>query len=390
MTNTPLLIDPVEFAKALIRCPSVTPEDHGALDVLHHALAEMGFTCHRQSFAREGLPEVDNLYARLGTTAPNFCYAGHTDVVPPGDETQWQVPPFAPEVKDGQLWGRGASDMKGSIAAFVSALSAFLSSHQPKGSISLLITGDEEGVAINGTKAMLEWLVTQGEKIDHCVVGEPTNPKAMGDMVKVGRRGSCNCVITVKGAQGHVAYPHQADNPLPKLLKLLNAVTATPLDDGYERFQPSNLVLTWITSPPLAENVIPGEAMARFNVRFNPNWTGKTLVAELQKRLQSVGDDIEFEFVHRVSGEAFLTTDTAFTELVAVAIEAETGRRPDLSTSGGTSDARFIRTMAPVAEFGLVGETMHKVDERVDVADIYLLAKIYQRILQDYFSGVLK
>ena len=379
-------IDPIDFATALIRCPSITPQDNGALEVVEVALRDLGFTCQRQSFDFEGLPKVANLYARLGTKGPNFCYAGHTDVVPPGDEALWHVPPFEPVIKDGELWGRGAADMKGSIACFISALSDYLATNQPNGSISLLITGDEEGMAINGTRAMLDWLSEQGETIDHCLVGEPTNPNEMGEMMKIGRRGSCNCLLTITGTQGHVAYPHLGENAVPKLLHLLDALTQKPLDDGFERFQPSNLELTALGSPELGTNVIPGTASARFNVRFNPNWTGETLIEELERRLEQAGNDITYKLEARVSGEAFLTTDETFTALIAKAVKTETGRDPELSTSGGTSDARFIRFVAPVAEFGLVGATMHKVNERVPVADILTLTKIYTSILHSYFG----
>lgn len=389
--NTPDLTptsDPAALAAALIRCRSVTPTEGGALDLLQRWLEPLGFTCHRVTFAEQGFPPVDNLYARLGTRAPHFCFAGHTDVVPTGDEAQWSSPPFDADIANGVLTGRGAADMKGAIAAFLAAAARLAGKDQLSGSISLLITGDEEGAAINGTRQLVPWLTAQGETIDHCLVGEPSNPAAMGDMIKVGRRGSYNAQLTVHGRQGHVAYPHRADNPAPKLMTLLRALTESPLDEGYERFQPSNLEITSLTTPGLAENVIPGEASARFNVRFNPTWTGDSLDAHLRERLAAVaGDDIDWQLDARTSGESFLTTDSGFTGLVADCVESHTGRRPELSTSGGTSDARFIKDLCPVAEFGLVGATMHQIDEQVATADIALLADIYETILTRYFAG---
>ncbi|NHK28425.1 succinyl-diaminopimelate desuccinylase [Parvularcula flava] len=383
--------DPVALAAELIRCPSVTPVEGGALDLIQRWLEPLGFACERLIFADEGLPPVDNLYARLGAGAPHFCFAGHTDVVPAGSEEAWSVPPFQPAVVDGMLTGRGAADMKGAIAAFLAAMARYVDDAKFKGSISLLITGDEEGMAINGTRKLVTWLQEKGETIDHCIVGEPSNPDTMGDMIKVGRRGSFNAQLTVHGIQGHVAYPHRADNPVPKLNALLAALTGEPLDDGYERFQPSNLEVTALSTPPLAENVIPGEAGARFNVRFNPNWTGASLEAHLRERLEKAAANydggIEWELSARTSGEAFLTTDTAYTDLLADCVEQHTGRRPELSTSGGTSDARFIKDIAPVAEFGLVGATMHKVNEQVATGDIHLLTAIYHTILTRYFDA---
>lgn len=381
-------IDPVELARALVKRPSITPADEGALDIVEAALSALGFKCVRLPFEGDGAEPVDNLYARYGSAAPHFCFAGHTDVVPPGPEDAWTTPPFAAEVRDGALWGRGAADMKGSIAAFISAAAQMIGEGFG-GSISLLITGDEEGVAINGTRKMLGWLAEQGEKIDHCIVGEPSSSKALGDMIKVGRRGSINCVLTVKGRQGHVAYPERARNPIPALLRKLLALSETPLDAGYDRFQPSNLEITDIHVGNPAHNVIPASAMARFNVRFNPNWTGDAVDAWLRKKLDAVATETGaiYELKTLCSGDAFLTTDETFLKLIADNVEKHAGRRPEFSTSGGTSDARFIKDIAPVAEFGLVGATIHQIDEHADIADIMMLRDIYADILSDYFRA---
>lgn len=391
MKNTPsqdIPIDAVEFASALIKRPSVTPADAGALDTLQNALEQMGFVCTRYPFG-EGEARVDNLYARFGTDAPNFCFAGHTDVVPAGDASKWNQDPFAGEVKDGQLLGRGAADMKGAIAAFVGAVSDLLSSGwTPKGSISFLITGDEEGPAINGTKKLLVAIDEAGETIDHCLVGEPTNPNQMGEMVKNGRRGSFNTDITVTGKQGHVAYPHLGINPVPTLLGILGTLQSRFLDDGSEFFQPSNLEITTVDVGNPTENMIPETARARFNVRFNTEHSGASLTAWLESILEEArkgfGGTIEAQI--RISGESFLTPPGKLTDILQDAAEKVLGRRPELSTSGGTSDARFITNYAPVAEFGLVGATMHQVNERVDVADIVTLTAIYKDVLERYFE----
>ncbi|MEM9618532.1 MAG: succinyl-diaminopimelate desuccinylase [Pseudomonadota bacterium] len=376
-------IDPIVLAQDLIRRPSVTPADKGALDVLSNALSGLGFECTRLKFE-----DVDNLYARYGTAAPHFCFAGHTDVVPAGDEAIWSSPPFDAAIKDGALWGRGAADMKGAIAAFAAAAARAITAGAITGSLSFLITGDEEGPAVNGTRKMLDWLKEREIQIDHCLVGEPSNPEAMGDMIKVGRRGSINCWLTITGTQGHVAYPHRAENPIPPLMRKLLHLSETPLDEGYERFQPSSLQVTDIHIGNPAHNVIPEKATARFNIRFNPNWTGASIEAWLREQLDSLAStlNVTYHLDAVVSGEAFLTTDTKFLSLVADCVEEQTGRRPELSTSGGTSDARFIKDHSPVAEFGLVGATMHKTDEHVAVADIALLANIYEAILTQYFQ----
>jgi succinyl-diaminopimelate desuccinylase len=338
-------------------------------------------------FEDEGAERVDNLYARWGSADPVFCFAGHTDVVPTGDETDWRHPPFSATVEDGFVWGRGAADMKGCIAAFAAAAERTIAA-SPGGSIAMLITGDEEGPAINGTRKMLDWLTANGERISHCLVGEPSSSEMLGDMIKVGRRGSMNCWLTVFGAQGHVAYPHRAQNPIPALLKKLLTLSETPLDEGYDRFQPSNLQVTDIHVGNTAHNVIPAKAAARFNIRFNPTWTGDSLEQWLRARLDETADayGVRYELSCVCSGDAFLTTDEEFLSLITRAITAHTGLTPDQSTTGGTSDARYIKNIAPVAEFGLVGATIHKVDERASIDDINRLTDIYATILQEYFG----
>lgn len=375
---------PVDLARALIRRPSVTPADAGALDVLQSALTSIGFRCTRLPFE-----DIDNLYAEIGEGAPHFCFAGHTDVVPAGEEGDWASPPFDAAVKDGKLWGRGASDMKGAIAAFAGAAARAVKDGKVKGVLSLLITGDEEGKGVNGTVKMLQWLREQNIKIDHCLVGEPSNPDAMGDMIKVGRRGSINCWLTIVGKQGHVAYPHRAKNPIPALMKKLLHLAETPLDEGYERFQPSNFEVTNIHIGNDAHNVIPAKATARFNIRFNPTWTGTSIQNWLKDQIDPIAKETGATYTLDcvVSGEAFLTTDMKFLGILSECVEEKTGRKPEYSTSGGTSDARFIKDYAPVAEFGLVGATMHQVDEHVDVGDITLLADIYELIIARYFDA---
>ncbi|MFQ5564314.1 MAG: succinyl-diaminopimelate desuccinylase [Parvularculaceae bacterium] len=382
-------IDPVELARALIRHPSVTPADARALDALEDAFAAIGFACTRLRFEGDGEAPVDNLFARFGEGRPHFCYAGHADTVPAGDEADWSAPPFEGIVRDGSLWGRGAADMKGALAAFAAAAERAISAGAVKGSLSLLITGDEEGPAINGTRKMLAWLRDEGDTIDHCLVGEPTNPVAMGDMVKAGRRGSLNCWLTVEGRQGHVAYPDAAQNPIPALMRKLLVLSETPLDDGYARFQPSSIQVTDIHIGNPAHNVIPARATARFNVRFNPNWNGATLDAWLTDKLDALAEQLGVRYTLKtvLSGEAFLTTDDRFLNLVADAVKARTGRTPEFSTSGGTSDARFIKDYAPVVEFGLVSATIHQIDEHAAVADIQALADIYQGVLERYFTA---
>ncbi len=383
-----MALDAVEFAAELIRCPSVTPADAGALDVLERALTALGFRCTRLPFEEDGTDPVDNLYARLGDSGPHICFAGHTDVVPVGAANDWQVDPFAGEIRDQYLWGRGAADMKGAIAAFVAAVAAHLEAHgKPEGSISLLITGDEEGPSINGTRKMLGWLQEQGEIIDDCVVGEPTNPDALGDMIKIGRRGSVNGIVTVSGTQGHVAYPHLAENPVPQLAHMMSALAAAKLDDGTEHFQPSNLEVTSFDVGNATTNVIPAEATARFNIRYNDLWQRDSLDDWIKTQLDAAQGVSGYQLSLAHTGDCFLTEPNAFVETLSAAVSEVTGREPVLSTSGGTSDARFIKDVTRVVEFGLVGKTMHKVDERVPLDDIRQLAGIYQKLLSGYFAA---
>ncbi len=380
----PAPIDAVELTRDLIRRPSVTPADAGAMAIVEQTLAGLGFVCRRMKFG-----EIENLYARYGTARPNLCFAGHTDVVPVGDVSAWSKDAFGAEVVDGVLIGRGAVDMKSAIAAFSAACADAISAGIVTGSISFLITGDEEGIATHGTKLVVEVLAAEGEVIDHCVVGEPTSAETFGDMVKVGRRGSINADIVVEGVSGHVAYPHRAANPVPVLVKLLAALQDRKLDEGYAEFQPSNLEITMIEAPNTATNVIPGVARARLNIRFNPNHTGQQLADwfELEAWRVAVGFPGKITITPQISGEAFLTERGPFTDLVAAAVADVTGAVPELSTSGGTSDARFIRALCPVIEVGLVGKTMHQVDERAPVEEIRTLQKVYARVIARYFAA---
>ncbi len=376
-------LDPISLAQALIRCPSVTPDDAGALDVLAQALAPLGFECHRLRF-----DDIDNLYARIGTAAPNFCFAGHTDVVPPGDRALWRHDPFAAEIKDGTLYGRGAADMKSAIAAFAAAVSRHMDGHAPKGSISLLITGDEEGPAINGTTKVLDWLKARGERIDHCIVGEPTSTARSGDTLKIGRRGSLTARVTVRGMQGHVGYPHKALNPIPVMAALVTRLSSHTLDKGTAHFEPSTLSFTTVDVGNPAANVIPAEARATLNIRFNDTHTAESLqswIADETRSLTNIpGFEIATDFI--IGARAFLTEPGAFTDLVSRAVKHATGAAPELSTTGGTSDARFIKDHCPVAELGLPGGTMHKTDECVPVEEIHRLSDIYTSILDHYFA----
>ena len=382
VASTPV-IDPVALTRDLIRRPSVTPADEGAMDVLERALTGLGFHCRRMKFEN-----IENLYARRGTASPNLCFAGHTDVVPTGSTEAWSSGPFEAEVKDGILYGRGAVDMKGGIAAWVAAVSRVLAEGDVPGSLSFLITGDEEGPALHGTKRVVQALMAEGEVIDACVVGEPSSQHQLGDMIKIGRRGSLNTWITVHGKQGHVAYPDRAANPAPVLARLLSELTDHKLDDGFTAFQPSNLEITTIDIGNPATNLIPGEAKARLNIRFNPNHTGASLMAWLDARAATAaaasGLRIELEHLH--SGDAFLTEHGAFVTGVQDAVEAALGVRPEASTTGGTSDARFIRAMCPVLELGLVGQTMHQIDERVPTAQIEALSGVYERVIEGFFA----
>ncbi|MDA4846272.1 succinyl-diaminopimelate desuccinylase [Hoeflea poritis] len=389
--------NPVENLAALIRCASVTPRDAGALDSLTAMLEPLGFAVERIAFAEDGTETVDNLYARLGKSGPHLMFAGHTDVVPAGNEADWSHPPFAAQIDSGMLFGRGAVDMKGGIACFVAAVARHLKSNgAPAGSISLLITGDEEGPAINGTRKLVEWASQKGEQWDGCIVGEPTNPNVLGDMIKIGRRGSMSGTLTVNGTQGHAAYPHLADNPVRALIPMLESLIDPELDSGTNRFPPTNLEITTVDVGNPALNVIPAKASASFNVRFNDTWTAESLRAEIERRLAEAGRDdrlrpgrdaADYTLVWRDRpSPVFLTRDETLIETLAGAVEARTGRRPELSTTGGTSDARFIKDYCPVVEFGLVGQTMHMVDERVALTDLEELTGIYETFLQRWFA----
>ena len=377
-------LDPVALTQELIRRPSVTPADEGAMDIVQRTLEGLGFSCRRMKFG-----EIENLYARYGTARPNLCFAGHTDVVPVGDAAAWSRQAFAAEIVEGMLIGRGAVDMKSAVAAFAAAAAKAIAAGQVSGSLSFLITGDEEGVATHGTKMVVEALAAEGEVIDHCVVGEPSSAETFGDMIKIGRRGSINTWITVDGRQGHVAYPHRAANPIPVLIDLLARLQNHVLDDGYTGFQPSNLEVTTVDVGNAATNVIPAQAKARLNIRFNPAHKGAELAAwieaEAAKSRDGFAGTITVEPV--ISGEAFLTEPGAFTDVVAAAVQDVAGAAPELSTTGGTSDARFIRALCPVVELGLVGKTMHAVDERAPVQEIHDLQKVYERLIERYFAA---
>lgn len=381
--------NPVALATEIIKCDSVTPHEGGALTLLETALTSIGFTVERVLFEAGGTPPVENLFAKIGSGAPHFAFAGHTDVVPPGELDAWRHPPFSGVIEDGELYGRGAVDMKGGIAAFVAAASRFLDDEEPfEGSISLIITGDEEGPSVNGTVKLMQWCQARGEVFNACIVGEPTNPETLGDMIKIGRRGSLSGTVTVKGKQGHVAYPHLADNPAPRLVKLLAALTEQQPDSGTEHFQATNLEVVSIDIGNPAWNVIPNNATARFNVRYNDAWTSDTLKQWIRDRLQTGAGNSHFDVAFEPSlSDVFLTKSDALIETLSAAIETETGKVPALSTGGGTSDARFIKDYCPVIEFGLVGQTMHQVDERVAVNDLITLSEIYERFLERYFGG---
>jgi succinyl-diaminopimelate desuccinylase len=384
-----MTVDPVDLTCTLVRCASVTPADAGALSVLENHLKQAGFTTHRVVFSESGTPDIDNLFARIGGDGPALVFAGHTDVVPPGKLEAWTHAPFAADVVEGRLYGRGAEDMKGGVAASVAAAINHVVHHgAPKnGSISFLITGDEEGPAINGTVKLLAWAKAQGFTLDHCVLGEPTNVDALGDMVKIGRRGSLTGHITVHGKQGHVAYPERAANPVHGMARLITALLGSPLDKGTPHFAPSNLEMTTVDVGNPTTNVIPAEAKASFNIRFNESWTPATLEAEIRRRLEGAAGTMNYSMVFApTNAVAFVTAPGAFVEMVTEAITAETGRTPKLSTTGGTSDARFIKDYCPVVEFGLIGRTMHQVDENVATADIKALTRIYERVIAAYFA----
>jgi succinyl-diaminopimelate desuccinylase len=388
MTTVPS--DPVALLQQLIRCPSVTPHEAGALTTLQAWLDAAGFTCERLVFVDKNIPDVDNLFARFGTSAPHLCFAGHTDVVPQGDETIWSHPPFAADIKDGFLFGRGATDMKGSVAAFAAAACDFVRDNPLfKGSISLLITNDEEGPAINGTVKVLQWMKDKGHIPDHCLVGEPSCVNALGDTIKIGRRGSLSFMVTVEGKQGHVAYPHKADNPIPKLTRLVEHLSAKPLDNGNNAFDPSSLVFTSFDVGNPAGNVIPSRATLKFNIRYSTEQTYDTLKAlvngHIEKLYEEMGGTWSVNFTE--GAEAFITEPGAFVGLVQDAIIAETGLAPKLSTSGGTSDARFIKDYCPVLEFGPTNATIHQTDERISVTELQATTRIYRRIIDSYLGA---
>ena len=382
-------INELQLAKELIRFPSVTPVDAGIMSFLEKKLKKLGFKTKVLEFREKNSKPVKNLYARLGNKSPNFCYAGHLDVVPAGNLKDWTVNPFKPSIKKGHLIGRGANDMKSSIAAFVSAVSNFIENYSNfSGSISLLITGDEEGVAINGTKKVVEYLKKRKEKIDFCLVGEPTNPSKLGEMIKIGRRGSMNGRLTITGVQGHVAYPHRANNPSTALVQILKLIKDIKFDQGTKDFQPTNLEITKININNTADNIIPGVATATFNIRFNNKHSSSSLKKKINKVIKKISarNKSKYKIEYSVSGEAFLTNPNKTTFMIQDVIRKITKIKPKLSTTGGTSDARFIRKIAPCLEFGLVGKTMHKVDEAVSLSDLKKLTLIYSNILKNYFK----
>ncbi len=378
----------IKLAKELIRFPSVTPIDSGIMSFLSKKLSSIGFKCKILEFKNKKTKPVKNLYAKLGVSKPNFCYAGHVDVVPAGNIKEWSINPFKPVIKNGYLIGRGANDMKGSVACFVAAVSRFLKKNRKfKGSISLLITGDEEGIAVNGTKKVVEYLKKRNEKIDFCLLGEPTNPNKLGEMIKIGRRGSITGHLTIFGIQGHVAYPDRANNPSNCIIKILNKIKEINFDKGTKDFQPTNLEVTQINIDNKADNVIPGSAKASFNIRFNSKHSSSSLKKKLNLIFKSISkaNKCKFKIEYIVSGEAFITKPNQTTYVIQNIIKKMTKIKPKLSTTGGTSDARFIRKITPCLEFGLVGKTMHKIDEAAKVSDMKKLTEIYFNILKYYF-----
>ena len=384
-------LDPVALTVALVRCPSVTPEEGGALSLLESLLAPAGFQCHRLMMKEPGTPDVDNLYARFGRGQPHLCFAGHTDVVPVGDAGAWTRPPFGAEIHDGVLYGRGAVDMKGAIACFAVAALRYIERNKsrPDFSLSFLITGDEEGPSINGTMKVLDWMRDKGEVMDAAVVGEPSNPKALGDEIKIGRRGSLNGEIVLNGKQGHAAYPQLAENPVPKLARLIDRLSSTPLDKGTPDFEASSLQVTVISAPNTATNVIPSEARAKFNIRYNDLWRRPKVEAWVREQCVAAAAEVNARYTVTFSGtgDVFLTKPGPLVATMRGAVKTVTGREPALTTGGGTSDARFIQAYCPVIEFGLVNETIHAVDERVAVADLVRLTEIYERFIEGYFAN---
>ena len=382
--------DPVQLAQALIRCPSVTPLEGGALTLLESVLRPAGFTCHRLTMSDPGSVDVENLYARIGTGGPHLCFAGHTDVVPVGEESRWSHPPFAAEIAGGILYGRGAADMKGGLACFVAAALDYLQPGDLKrGSVSFLITGDEEGPGVNGTVKVLDWMKANGEVVDGCLVGEPTSTHAVGDEIKIGRRGYLNCEVLVHGKQGHSAYAHLADNPVPKLARIIDRISTAPMDKGTARFQPSSVQATIIAVPNTATNVIPGAATANFNIRYNDLHTRADVEAWIRQQCEIAGKEVGAQFSLRFSGtgDVFVTEPGPLVETMRGAVQAITGRIAELTTNGGTSDARFIYRHCPVIELGLRNATAHQVDEQVPVEDLLTLTKIYRRFIEDYFAS---
>lgn len=386
----PAPTDPIALTQALVRCPSVTPEEGGALTLLEQVLKPLGFACHRMTFSQAGTPDVENLYARLGSSGPNLCFAGHTDVVPPGDLAAWTAQPFSGEIRDGVLFGRGTVDMKGAIACFISALARRLQpGREPlTGSVSLLITGDEEGPSINGTMKVLDWLKAKGERLDACIVGEPSNPGQLGDEIKIGRRGSLTAELVVHGKQGHAAYPAKADNPIPKLVRILDRLSRERIDSGTSEFEPSNLQVTVISVPNTAANVIPREARATFNIRYNDIWSRPSIEdwVRLQCDAAAGACAARYQVQFSGTGDVFLTKPGPLVDTMREAVASLTGRTPRLTTGGGTSDARFIKDHCPVIEFGLVNKTIHQVDEHVPLADLEQLTLIYERFINGYFA----
>jgi succinyl-diaminopimelate desuccinylase len=382
--------DPIAHAIALIRCPSVTPDQAGALDYMEDCLARAGFACHRQRFSSGGLPEVDNLYARIGGSGPHLAFAGHIDVVPPGDSAAWTVPPFAAEIRDGVLYGRGAVDMKGAVAAMMAAATRHVAASRPlKGSISFIITADEEGPAVNGTVALIDWMRQAGERPDFCLLGEPTHPTRMGEAIKIGRRGSLTGRIAVRGVQGHVAYPALTRNPLTGLVAAMKRIAEEQLDDGSENFAPSNLEVTSIDTGNPAVNVVPAAASAHFNVRFNDLHNAESLAALLRALIEESleGRGLTWDLDFESNAEAFLTEPGPSVQTLIEVSREITGLTPALSTDGGTSDARFIKNLCPVMEYGLVNKTIHKVDEMTPLIDIHVLTEIYQQFMARYFAA---
>ena len=381
-------IDPIEIARALIRCRSVTPDEGGALTYIESVLRPAGYAVHRMTFSEAGTPDVENLYARIGTSEPNLCFAGHTDVVPPGDVKAWTHDPFSAGVKDGMMYGRGAVDMKGAIACFMAAALRVEAAGDLRGSISFLITGDEEGPSVNGTAKVLDWLVQQGETLDACVVGEPSNPQALGDEIKIGRRGSLNAELVVLGKQGHAAYPQLAENPVPKLARIIDRLSSQLLDQGTPEFEPSSLQVTVLSVANTATNVIPAEASAKFNIRYNDLWRRPQLEewVRLQCEAAASGVNARWSVTFSGTGDVFNTKPGALVETMIEAVHKVTGRKPALTTGGGTSDAWFIQAHCPVIEFGLLNATIHQVDERVALADLEGLTTIYQAFIAGFFQ----